>query len=147
MALFLTMLGLHVLGATVWTGGHLVLALSVLPKALKGRSIDDLVRFEGAFERVGIPALAVQVVTGLWLANRLLPYEHWFSLGNSLSRVVLFKLACLLLTAGLAVDARLRLIPTLTAERLPALAAHIVPVTVLSVLFALAGVSLRVGGF
>lgn len=147
MALFLTMLGLHVLGATVWTGGHLVLALSVLPKALKARAIDDLVRFEDAFERVGIPALVVQVVTGLWLANRLLPVEHWLSLGNPLARVVLFKLSCLLLTALLAVDARLRLIPTLTAARLPALAGHIIPVTVLSVLFALAGVSLRVGGF
>lgn len=147
MALFVTMLGLHVLGATVWTGGHLVLALSVLPKALKARSIEELVRFEDAFERVGLPALGVQVVTGLWLANRLLPVEHWLALGNPLARVVLFKLACLLVTGGLAVDARLRLIPTLTAERLPGLAAHIVPVTVLSVLFALAGVSLRVGGF
>jgi hypothetical protein len=40
----------------------------------------------------------------------------------------------------------LRLIPKLTPEQLPALAAHVIPVTVLSVLFVLAGVAFRVGG-
>jgi uncharacterized membrane protein len=29
------MLILHVLGATVWTGGHLVLAITILPQALR----------------------------------------------------------------------------------------------------------------
>ncbi len=146
MTLYVTMLSLHVLGATVWTGGHLVLALTVLPRALESRSIEELTRFEEGYERIGIPALVVQVVTGLWLAARLVPPSLWLDVSSPLSRVILLKLGLLGLTAVLAVDARLRLIPTLTPARLPALAAHIVPVTVLSVLFALAGVSLRVGG-
>lgn len=29
---------LHILGATIWTGGHIVLALVVLPRALRERS-------------------------------------------------------------------------------------------------------------
>jgi len=30
---------LHILSATIWTGGHLVLAIIVLPKALKKKRI------------------------------------------------------------------------------------------------------------
>jgi uncharacterized membrane protein len=35
--LFKILVILHTLGATVWTGGHLVLAATVLPSALKHR--------------------------------------------------------------------------------------------------------------
>lgn len=37
---------LLVLGATVWTCGHLVLSLAVLPGVLKEKSIRDWLRFE-----------------------------------------------------------------------------------------------------
>ena len=40
------MLFLHVLGATVWTGGHLVLALGILPQVLRERSPERLLAFE-----------------------------------------------------------------------------------------------------
>lgn len=50
---------LHLLGATVWTGGHLILTLVVLPKALSSRNIDGLMQFEQLFERVGMPALVL----------------------------------------------------------------------------------------
>jgi putative copper export protein len=146
MSSFVVVLALHVLGATVWTGGHLVLALAVLPRALARRSIEELQRFEGSFERVGVPALVVQLVTGLWLAARFVPPERWFDLERATSRTIVFKLTLLAVTAVLALDARLRLIPKLTPEQLPALAAHVIPVTVLSVLFVLAGVAFRVGG-
>ena len=69
----IVVLVLHVLGATIWTGGHLVLSTSVLPKALARRSPEVLQEFESGFERVGIPALIVQVLTGIWLLYRLLP--------------------------------------------------------------------------
>jgi uncharacterized membrane protein len=36
--LFKILVILHTLGATVWTGGHLVLAATVLPQALKNRN-------------------------------------------------------------------------------------------------------------
>ena len=44
--LFKILVILHTLGATVWTGGHLVLAVTVLPKALKSRNPDLIHQFE-----------------------------------------------------------------------------------------------------
>ena len=35
MASYYTFLSLHILGATIWAGGHLVLALTILPDALR----------------------------------------------------------------------------------------------------------------
>jgi hypothetical protein len=49
-------------------------------------------------------------------------------------------------TVALALHARLWLIPRLRDDNLPALAAHILAVTILAVLFVLAGVLFRVGG-
>lgn len=136
----------HLLGATVWTGGHLVLALTVLPRAFKARSAAVVQDFEGGFERLGIPALVVQVVSGVWLAHlRLGSFSAWVE-DNPLAHVVQLKLVCLLLTAVLAVHARWKIIPKLTDERLGTLAWHIIPVTVLSVVFAVAGLAFRFGG-
>jgi putative copper export protein len=137
---------LHVLGATVWTGGHLVLAATVLPRALKDRSVDELRRFENGYERIGIPALVLQIATGLWLAADFLPPALWFDLHSPLARAVLIKLGLLGATALLAADARLRIIPRLTPDRLGTLAWHIIPVTVVSVLFVVVGVLVRAGG-
>jgi putative copper export protein len=137
---------LHILGATVWTGGHLVLALTVLPRALASRSIDELRRFEAGYEWIGIPALFTQIATGLWLAHALVPEpSRWLSRGDPVGRLVGIKLLLLGATALLAADARLRIIPSLTPARLGTLAWHIVPVTIVSVLFVVTGVAFRTG--
>ena len=137
---------LHVLAATVWTGGHLVLALTVLPRVLKEKSLSELLRFESAYEWVGIPALLIQVATGVWLAHRMVPdMSQWFALDNPVSRLIAAKLFLLAVTIALAVDARLRTIPRLSEDNLASLAWHIVPVTVVSVLFVVIGVSFRTG--
>jgi putative copper export protein len=136
----------HVLGATIWAGGHLVLALAVLPGVMRARSPEALRAFESAYEKVGMPALAVQVVTGLWLAYRLVPdVRAWFAADDFLSRVILAKLALLTGTVLVAADARLRIIPHLRPQTLPAMARRIVAVTVLAVLLVAAGVTFRVG--
>lgn len=136
----------HILGATIWTGGHLVLALSVLPAALRTSDVAAIRAFEGAFERVGLPALVVQAATGLWLAARALPPASWIDLADPLGRTIGLKLALLGLTALLAVHARLFLIPRLDAERVPQLAWHISGVTLFAVLFVVAGAAIRFGG-
>lgn len=111
---------------------------------MRERSPEELLRFESAYERIGLPALLIQVATGLWLSYRLLPeVGRWFQFADPISRVIGLKLVLLALTAGFALDARLRLIPRLSAGNLSALAWHIVPVTVLSVLFVVLGVSFR----
>lgn len=147
LTLYTALLIGHVLGATVWTGGHLVLACTVLPRACRDGATQRLLEFESNYERIGLPALFVQVGTGLALAwLRLGPPSAWL-VSNPLAHVVQLKLALLAATALLAVHARLFLLPKLTPERLPTLAWHIVPVTLLSVGFAVAGVMFRVGGF
>lgn len=138
----------HVLAACVWAGGHLVLAVAVLPRVLREKDVQGLLRFEGAYERIGMPALVIQIVTGLLLVHRALPdVGQWFRFQHPVSHLVAGKLLLLGLTLALAADARLRLIPTLDEHTLKALAWHIVPVTVIAVLFVVLGVGFRTGLF
>jgi putative copper export protein len=137
---------LHVLAATVWTGGHLILATTVLPRALAARDPDILLEFESAYERVGMPALLIQVVSGLWMAYAILPdLAAWFSFATPPANLIALKLALLATTVVAALDARLRIIPRLSANTLPVMARRIALVTMVSVLFVLVGVSFRGG--
>ena len=140
-------LTLHVLGAAIWTGGHVVLATTVLPRALKARDPGILLRFEQGYERVGMPALVIQVATGLWLATQVADPRAWFTFQDVVSAAVGVKLILLASTAGFAVNARFRVIPRLSAETLPLMGWHIRAVTLFSVLFVMAGVWIRTGGF
>jgi putative copper export protein len=147
MASYYIVLSLHILGATVWAGGHLVLALTILPAALRQRRAAIVSDFEQRFEKVGLPALGVQIVTGVWLAEHLLGSPaNWFE-GNSIARTVQVKLGLLLVTLALAIHARFRVIPKLSDTTLPTLAWHIRIVTLAAVLFVLAGASIRFGGY
>lgn len=138
---------LHVLGATVWTGGHIVLACSVLPRAMRERSCEALLQFETGFEKLGLPALVIQALSGLWLLSLRLPsHSDWLSLETPDARLGAAKIVLLLATVALAVNARLRVIPHLDAGRLPVLAWHIAGVTLMSVLFVAVGVAFRTGG-
>ena len=145
---------LHLLGASIWVGGHLVLALGILPAALRasdanvGTSVGvDMIRnFENVFEKMGVPALLLQVATGLWLAHFWVPdWHNSLSPNTAQAHWVAVKLCLLLVTLLLAMHARLKLIPNLTAATFPALAWHIRLITVVAVLFLLAGASLRTG--
>jgi putative copper export protein len=145
--LYYILLTLHVLGATLWTGGHVVLATTVLPRALRAKRAFILTDFEQGYERVGMPALAVQIVTGLWLAHRMLGSPaNWFT-DAPLAHIVQVKLLCLAGTAALAIHAKTRVIPRLNDDNLPVMAWHIGGVAVFSVLLVLAGTSARLGGF
>ena len=135
----------HLLGASVWIGGHLVLALGILPGALRRRDVQAIRNFEQIFEKIGLPALLLQVVTGLWLASLWLPHALW--LGDSpQAALIQTKLGLLALTAALGVHARLVLIPRLSAERLPALGWHIALITLSALAFAWVGSGFRFGG-
>jgi hypothetical protein len=63
-----------------------------------------------------------------------------------MSRAILLKIGCLAASLALALHARLRLIPHLSPVTLPALGWHIRSITAVSVLFVLAGASIRFGG-
>lgn len=135
---------IHVLAATIWTGGHLILAIAILPKILRTKDIDALTKFEENFEKIGIPALILQVITGVYLAYRLLPnISEWFSFSSTISTHVGIKLSLLLITLLLAIHARFRLIPNLSEKNLFFLAVHIIMVAFVSVLFVITGLSFR----
>ena len=141
------MLMLHVIAASIWAGGHLVLALSVLPRALRSNDEQLVHNFESLCEWVGIPALLIQVITGLWLADRLVPeWSRWFAFDGTVTTLLGLKLLALFATLGLAVHARLRLVPKLGTGTLRPLAYHIVAVTVLAVFMVATGVGFRTGG-
>ena len=103
--------------------------------------------FEEGFERLGIPALVVQVITGLWLALRLIPDPGlWFSGDSPQAAAIRLKLLLLLATIALAAHARLSLVPKLDRSNLHSLAWHIIAVTVLALAFTVLGVAIRIGG-
>jgi len=137
---------LHLLGATVWTGGHLILTLVVLPKALLSRNIDGLMQFEQLFERVGMPALVLQISTGLWMAYQLLPnIAAWFKLDNDFSILISLKLLLLLMTVLVALHARFYRIPRLSVQTLKGFSINIILVTLFSVAFVVVGTLFRTG--
>ncbi|MBS1684390.1 MAG: CopD family protein [Bacteroidetes bacterium] len=133
----------HVLGACIWVGGHLVLALSVLPEALTKKDEKIILEFEKRFERIGIPALLIQVLTGLWMAATYVPIGEWFTFGDNVHSHISIKLLLLLLTFALALHARLFIIPRLTADTLPKLAWHIVGITFIAIGLLFVGLNFR----
>lgn len=136
---------LHLFGASVWVGGHLILLFSVLPGALKRRDVQPVRQFERLYERVGIPALLIQVVSGFWLAGQWLPHGQW--LGDSpVAHLIQAKLVLLGATVLLGVHARVALIPRLDEQRLPHLGAHILLITLTAVAFVWVGAGFRFGG-
>ena len=124
-ALYRILIALHLLGASVWIGGHLVLATTLLPRALRNRDPSIILDFEKGFERIGLPSLLLQVVTGLLLAYRWLPeISAWFSLDSNVSIYVATKLALLTATLGLALNANFRVIPNIDRDNMHVLATH-----------------------
>jgi putative copper export protein len=148
VTVFSVLVIVHALAATVWTGGHLVLDLGVLPKALKLRRADLIREYEQTFEPLGLTALAIQVITGLWMGWIYLPrFQGLFTAQSPIAALISAKLVLLAATLVLAVHARLRLLPQLTDENLSGLAWHIRAITALAIAFVVVGAGVRLGGF
>ena len=136
----------HLLGATIWTGGHPILSLSILPKVLVNFDVARLLQFEQQFEKVAMPALVVQVVTGLWMAQHLIVnFSAWFALDNDLSILISIKLSLLLVTILVELHARFWVILTLSVNTLKAFSVNIILITVLAVSFVIVGSLFRIG--
>ena len=138
---------IHLLAATIWVGGHLLLSIRYLPKALKEKSTSPITNFEKQYEILGLPALLVLVVTGIALAYRYnVNIQHWFSFSSPVEKVVSIKLMLLLLTLVLAIHARLFIIPKLSVEKLPLMAFHIILITLVGISMMILGTYVRFGG-
>lgn len=134
---------IHIVAATIWTGGHLVLTLGFLPKALKQRDFGIIENFESKYEPIGMPALLILVVTGVYMTVHYAPDFFKMDMANHYTIHLVFKFILLIFTLALAVHARFFLIPQ---RRLKLLAIHILAVTIIAVLFVFTGFSARSGG-
>src|SRR5690606_4076787 len=107
---------IHLLSATVWIGGHLILLITVVPKAVKSQNLSSILDVERMLERVGMWAVALLVLSGYFLAQRYgVQAAEWCAVETPVERVVSTKLTLLLVTVGLALSAQLRVIPRLKA--------------------------------
>ena len=144
------LLVLHLIAATIWVGGHLVLAIGYLPKALKHRDFSYIGNFERTYEPIGMPSLLVLVITGILMAYDFgATATAWFHFQYPVERVVSLKLLCLLTSVCFAISAQTRVLPKLRKgriEKLPEMAVHIICVTLLGVTMVLLGSLVRIGG-
>jgi len=137
-------LTLHILAATIWTGGHLILATVILPKILKNKDVEGLMAFEMNYEKIGMPALIIQVITGFYLIYNLAPnINTWFSFSNFNTTRIGIKLILLIVTILFAMSAKFFVIPKLSKKTLPIMAFHIISVTCLGIAFVIIGSSFK----
>ncbi|GIZ14515.1 copper resistance protein CopD [Capnocytophaga catalasegens] len=142
---------IHLLSATIWVGGHLVLAIGFLPKALKNNDFGYIQRFEKIYEPIGMPSLLLLVTTGFLMTYDFnIKYNAWFSFSNPLETIVSLKLIGLLLSMSFAISAQTRVLPKLAKgnlKKLPEMAFHIISVTLIGVILLILGSFARYGGF
>lgn len=89
-------LTLHVLAATVWVGGQLVMTGMVGPARTLGGDVPKLLA--RTFARLAWPAFAVLVVTGIWNVTAV----HYADQDSAWQAVLLAKIAVVVL-AGIGV--------------------------------------------
>jgi hypothetical protein len=115
--------------------------------ALRQNDPREVLEFERGFGKIALGALALQVVTGVWLAHQWLGgWSHLFDPSNPASHLVLVKLGLLVATLALAGHAYHRVLPRLTPGTMRRFVVHAWMTTILAVLMLVAGASIRMGG-
>jgi len=138
---------IHLLAATVWVGGHLLLAICYLPTALKKKDPHIILSFEKKFEALGMSSLALLIITGIWMAYDFgITIETWFHFSSGFEKVVSLKLILLFCTFFCAVCAQFFIIPNLNKNNIKKMAVIILTVTSLGVAMLVLGSTLRYGG-
>lgn len=138
---------IHLICASIWIGGHLFLAIRVLPKALKKKDVFELKRFKNRYEPIGMPALIILVITGVWMAyNYQVKISTWFSFSNPIEKVVSVKLILLIITFVLAQIADRFIFPKLDKKNIHTAAIFIIIVTIIGVAMLILGSFVRFGG-
>jgi putative copper export protein len=134
---------IHILSATIWVGGHLILSLTYLPNAIKQKDYSLIEDYESRFERIGIPSLFLLLATGVYLITQYAPNLLQFDFSDHYTRHIIIKLILFLITLVLAIHARFFLIPK---RKIIPLSYHIITVTLIGIFFVLVGMSARMGG-
>lgn len=147
MTLHHLVLIIHLLAATIWVGGHLLLAICYLPTALKKKDPHIILNFEKKFETLGMSSLALLIITGIWMAYDFgVTIETWFHFSSGFEKVISIKLILLFCTFICAICAQFYVIPNLNQNNIKKMAVIIVSVTSIGVAMLILGSTLRYGG-
>lgn len=140
---------IHLICATIWVGGHIYLCIIVLPKVLKTKDATALLQFEKSYEKLGMPALLILVISGLWMATKYgVVFAQLFSFKTPVETIVSLKLLLLITTVLFALSAQLRVLPKLRTgtNKINEMAFHIIAVTLIGITMLVLGTFVRFGG-
>lgn len=141
-----TLVVLHLLAACVWLGGHVLLASVLKQGVLDGRNPDTIYRIESLYDRVGVPALVVQLFTGLFLAYLHVPdVGQWLAFDGPMGRLIGLKLFLQALALGIALDLRVRRFARVGSSGLSSLRWHVALIVLFSAASVFVGASFRIG--
>jgi hypothetical protein len=138
---------LHILGAATLVGTNLVLMLSVIPKAKKAGDINIIKGYLTGVGQMGVHALAVQLITGLWLAAPMFKgISAAFQMKDVFMTHVAAKIVIMVVITVLVIVMRRKIAPKLSMETLGGFTATVGIITVLGIFMVALGVGLRTGG-
>lgn len=123
------------------------MSIGILPEVLKKKSPEILLNFERKYEKIGMSALVVMVITGIWMAYQFgQGVRTWFHFSNPIETVISLKLILLITTVLFAISANVFVLPKLSPKNLPLMAFHIISVTTIGVALLVLGSFVRYGG-
>lgn len=138
---------IHLLAATIWVGGHLMLSICFLPQALKEKNPHIILNFEKKFEVLGMSSLVALILSGIWMSyNFGVTYDTWFSFVGGFEKVVSIKLLLLFATFICAICAQFFILPNLNENNIWKMAIIIISVTSIGMTMLILGSTLRYGG-
>ena len=148
MTVYKIIIFLHILFASVWCGGYIIFSTVYLPRALKSKNAGIIKSFEESFGRIGITALTLQLITGIYLSFRYIPnFFDWFSFSYYVPVNIFLKLVLILITLFLVHYLKLVIIPKTTNENMGTASFYVYLITVIAIVLVLIGTSFRFGGF
>jgi len=138
---------IHLISASIWVGGHLFLALRIIPKAIKEKKITGIKEFKSKFEPIGMPSLLLLLISGIGMAYQYnVTISTWFSFSNAIEKVVSIKLILLIFTFILAMIAEFVIFPKLSESNILKSVVPMLLVTLLAVIMLIIGSFIRFGG-
>jgi hypothetical protein len=138
---------IHILGAAILVGTNLILMLSVIPKAKKAGDIGIIRGYLGGVGQMGVHALAVQLITGLWLASpQFKGISAAFQMKEVFATHVVAKVVIMILITALVIVMRRKIAPKLSMETLGGFTTTVGTLTILAIAMVALGVGLRTGG-
>lgn len=137
---------LHILGASIWIGGLLIMALGVLPKAKKANNSLLLRDYEGSFHILGMIALTLQFLTGFRLAMIYAGgMKGLFDFSNHAAVLFIWKLVLILLTMGLFVVFKKKTLSALTDSNISSASAMVWILTIIALALMILGLGFSRG--